>query len=81
MMMASPIAASPAATAMTKTEKTWPVRSPSCLEKATRLMFTALSISSIDIRTVRRFRLTRTPTTPMVKRTNERPTKWARVII
>src|SRR5579872_2138244 len=48
--MARPIAASAAATVSTNIAKTWPTRSCSRTEKATKLMLTASSISSIDIR-------------------------------
>ena len=66
-MSARPIAASPAAIVITKTEKTWPVRSESRREKAMRFRLTAFSISSIDIRTVRKLRRTRTPKNPIAK--------------
>ena len=38
--MARPIAASAAATVRTNSAKTWPVKSPSCAEKATKLRLT-----------------------------------------
>src|SRR5687767_10486632 len=66
MMMASPTAASPAATVMMKMGKIWPFRSEKRKEKATRLMFTALSISSMHIKTVIMLRRTITPTSPTV---------------
>src|SRR6185369_12359159 len=67
MMIARPIAASPAAIVITKIEKICPVRSESLREKAIRFRFTAFNISSIDIRTVRKLRRTSTPMNPIVK--------------
>src|SRR3954471_13036872 len=64
MMMASPTAASPAATVMTKIVKTCPSSDASRYEKATRLMLTALSISSIAISTVIMLRRITTPISP-----------------
>src|SRR5579864_8274277 len=67
--MASPIAASAAATVRTNIAKTWPARSLRLTEKATKLMLTAKSISSIDIRMMMTFlRLRKMPKTPRVKR-------------
>ena len=63
--MASPIAASAAATVSTNIAKTWPARSCSTTEKATKLMLTASSISSIDIMMMMTFlRLRKMPKTP-----------------
>src|ERR1051325_7475903 len=67
MMSASPTAASPAASVITKMVKTWPCRSASRCEKATRLMLTALSISSMHISTVIMLRRAITPTRPIAK--------------
>src|SRR3546814_13315139 len=53
--MARPMAASAAATVRTKSAKICPARSCRWVEKATRLMFTASSISSIDIRMMMTF--------------------------
>src|SRR5690606_22445052 len=67
--IASPIAASAAATVRIKSAKTWPARSPSSAEKATKLMFTASRISSTDIRMMMMFFLLRKiPNTPIVNR-------------
>src|SRR4051794_29167935 len=66
MMMASPTAASPAATVMMKMVKTCPSSEPRREEKATRLMLTALSISSMAISTVIMFRRMITPISPTV---------------
>src|SRR5690606_5363321 len=66
---ASPIAASAAATVRMKNTNTWPPRSPRNAENATKLMFTASSISSMHIRstiTLRRFR--NMPATEMLNR-------------
>src|ERR1051325_9466116 len=67
MMIASPTAASPAATVMMKIVKTCPSSDPRRCENATRLMFTALSISSMHISTVIMLRRMITPTRPMAK--------------
>src|SRR5215813_10356359 len=67
IVRARPIAASPAAIVITKTEKTCPVRSDSRRENAIRFRLTAFIISSTDIRTVRKFRRTRTPRNPIAK--------------
>src|SRR6185369_11711652 len=67
MMMASPTAASPAATVMTKMVKTCPSSEARRCEKATRLMLTALSISSMAISTVIMFRRMTTPIRPTAK--------------
>src|SRR5688572_6712791 len=67
MMIASPTAASPAATVITKIVKTCPSRFPRRWEKATRLMFTAFSISSMHISTVIMLRRTITPMRPTAK--------------
>src|ERR1043165_469592 len=71
MMMASPTAASPAATVMMKMVKICPSSDPRREEKATRLMLTALSISSMAISTVIMFRRMMTPTRPTANRVPE----------
>src|SRR5690606_19778034 len=76
--MASPMAASAAATVSTKSAKTCPTRSPSAAEKATKLMFTASRINSIDIRmTMTFFLLRKMPNTPSVNSTAETVRKCA----
>src|SRR5215210_4949366 len=67
MMIASPTAASAAATVMTNTTNTWPAI-PYTRERATKVRFTALSISSTHMNRMIAFRRVSTPTTPMVKR-------------
>src|SRR5262249_20326757 len=70
IMMPSPTAASAAATTITKKTNTWPLNASfrwcSCqyLAKATKVRFTALSISSIDMKIVMMFRFSRKPITP-----------------
>ena len=59
---------SAAATAITKKTKMCPSIEPCWREKATKLRFTAFSISSIDMKMMSALRRTRTPTTPIVKR-------------
>ena len=66
--IAKPIAASAAATVKTNSVNTWPTRSFMKLEKATRLMFTERSISSIDINKIMTFlRFKKRPKIPMTK--------------
>src|SRR5205807_9021431 len=67
MMIPSPTAASAAASAMMKSAKTCPAASPYNRENATRLMFTAFRISSMDMSTTMTLRLVTTPITPMMK--------------
>src|SRR5256884_9537588 len=67
MMIPSPTAASAAASAMMKSAKTWPATSPYKRENATRLMFTAFRISSMDMSTTITLRRVTTPITPMMK--------------
>jgi hypothetical protein len=67
--MARPIAASAAATVSTRSANTCPTMSPRWVENATRLMLTASSISSIDIKMTMTFlRFTKMPKMPSVKR-------------
>ena len=62
--MASPMAASAAATVRMKNTKTWPVRSAWKYEKATKFMLTDSSISSIAMsRMMTFFRLRKIPAT------------------
>src|SRR5450759_853636 len=67
MMIARPTAASPAATVITKIAKTCPSRDERRWENATRLMFTALSISSTAMSTVIMLRRITTPMRPTAK--------------
>src|SRR4051794_22520147 len=80
--MASPIAASAAATVRTNSAKTWPTISPRWVENATRLMFTASRMSSIDIRmTITFFRFRKMPSTPSVNRMAATVRKWPSPIV
>src|SRR5713226_4293753 len=67
MIIPSPTAASAAASAMMKSAKTCPATSPYNREKATRLMFTAFRISSMDMSTTITLRRVITPIAPMMK--------------
>src|SRR5258708_14115211 len=67
MMIPSATAASAAASAMMNSAKTCPATSPYRREKATRLMFTAFKISSMDMSTTMTLRRVTTPITPMIK--------------
>src|SRR6185369_2239267 len=64
IMMASPTAASAAATIITKKTKIWPFTWCHWWAKVTNERFTALSISSIDMNMVIRLRLIKNPTIP-----------------
>src|SRR6266498_4482282 len=64
IMMASPTAASAAATTITKKTNTCPLNCPHLAAKATNERFTPLSISSIDMKIVMMLRLIRNPVTP-----------------
>ena len=66
--IASPTAASAAATAITKKTKIWPVAFPIKAEKETRERLMEFSISSTDIKIIMALRLTNTPIIPTVKR-------------
>src|SRR5260370_6601339 len=68
MMIPRPTAASAAASAIMKRAKTCPATSPYKRGQATRLMFTALRISSMDMCTTMTLRRVTTPITPMIKR-------------
>ena len=61
MMMASPTAASAAATTITKKTKICPLSACQCAAKATKERFTPLSISSIDMKMVMMLRLIKKP--------------------
>src|SRR5438093_2639447 len=61
MMMASPTAASAAATTITKKTNTCPLSACQCAAKATNDKFTPLSINSMDMKMVIIFRLIRNP--------------------
>src|SRR3954451_12919747 len=71
MMIASPTAASAAATVMTKNTKTCPATPYACA-KAMNVRFTALSISSTHMKMMIALRRVSTPTTPIVNRTAEK---------
>lgn len=68
IIIASPTAASAAATVSTIKTKICPLTSPIKEENEIRVRFIALSISSIHIKMIIAFRLTRTPITPTEKR-------------
>src|SRR5208282_834631 len=68
IMMASPTAASAAATTITKKTNTCPWSACHCAAKATKERFTPLSINSIDIKMVMILRLIRNPVTPQANR-------------
>src|ERR1700693_5185392 len=63
-MMAIPTGASAAATTITKNTNACPERSCHCRLNATNARFTALSMSSMDMKIVMMFRLNTKPTTP-----------------
>src|SRR6187431_1535194 len=71
MMMASPTAASAAATVITNTTKTWPA-APYARENAMNVRFTALSISSTHMKMMIALRRVSTPMTPIAKSAAER---------
>src|SRR5262245_22234775 len=73
---ARPTATSPAATAMVKTAKTWPLMAFSCRLKAMRFRLAAFIISSIDIRMMMALRRVRTPMTPIAKRSRLTTRTW-----
>src|SRR5262245_39126925 len=68
-MMASPTAASAAATAMTKKTITWPSIEPRLRAKATKLRLTAFRRSSMDMKITIRLRRVSTPTVPIANTT------------
>jgi len=67
IIIASPIAASEAATVIIMIAKIWPVAEAKYAEKAIKLIVAELSISSIDMRITIAFFLVKTPTAPMIK--------------
>src|SRR5262249_32995725 len=67
-MIASPTAASAAATAMTKNTITWPSRERRLRASATKLRLTAFSRSSTAMKITMRLRRVSTPTVPMANR-------------
>ena len=67
--IASPTAASAAATVRTKKTKICPLSFPRKLEKETRDKFMAFNISSMHINITMAFLRTRTPTTPILNST------------
>lgn len=67
IIIARPIAASAAATAMIKKTNICPVTSPRNEEKEINDKFMELNINSIDIKIIMAFLLTRTPITPIAK--------------
>src|ERR1700704_746139 len=69
-MMASPTAASAAATAITKNTNTWPP-TPRLWASATNVRLTALSISSTHMKITMALRRNSTPATPSVNSTAE----------
>src|SRR4051794_951884 len=78
MMIASPTAASAAATVMTKNTNTCPATPYACA-KAIKVRFTALSISSTHMKMMIAFRRVSTPTTPMVNSTAEKKSDSASI--
>lgn len=65
IIMARPIAASAAATAIIKNTRTCPVTSPRNEENEIRDKFIELNNNSIDIKIIMAFLLTSTPITPI----------------
>src|ERR1700676_2248287 len=68
MMMPSPTAASAAASVIIKMANTWPSAETTSRENATRLMFTAFSINSMDIKMMMTLRRVTTPMMPIVNK-------------
>src|SRR5436305_6783479 len=79
MMIASPTAASAAATVITKNTKTWPATPYACAN-ATKVRFTALSISSTHMNTMIAFRGISTPNTPIANSTAEKNSASASMV-
>src|SRR5438067_443437 len=67
MMIASPTAASAAATTITKNTNTCPLSRCQCAANATKDRFTPFSINSIEMKIVMMLRLIRNPATPHEK--------------
>ena len=70
IIIASPMAASAAATVIMKNTKIWPFKFPRNDENATNTRLTELSISSMHIKTIIALRRMRTPMTPMINRSS-----------
>ena len=66
IIIASPTAASAAATVITKKTKSWPIEFPKYDENATSVKFAEFSINSTDIKTIIAFLLVNTPVTPTI---------------
>src|SRR6476619_6288814 len=79
MMIASPTAASAAATVITMNTNTCPPM-PYCCAKATKVRFTALSISSTHMNTMIALRRINTPNRPITKSTAEKKRASASII-
>jgi hypothetical protein len=73
IMIARPTAASAAATVITRRTITWPSKDDKLRAMATKLKFTALSISSMHINITIAFLLITTPSTPIVNRMTLKP--------
>ncbi len=68
IIIASPTAASAAATVIMKKTKIWPSIEFSCRENVINARFTAFSINSIHIKITMAFLLIKTPTAPIENR-------------
>lgn len=69
-MIASPIAASAAATVIMKNTNIWPFELPKNDENVTNTRLTEFSISSMLIKTIMALRLNNTPITPIENNNN-----------
>src|SRR3954470_6260894 len=78
-MIASPTAASAAATVITKNTNTWPA-TPYAWANATKLRFTALSISSTHMNTMIALRRISTPNTPIANSAAEKNSASASIL-
>src|SRR3954465_1843397 len=79
MMIARPTAASAAATVITKKTNPGPATPYACAN-ATKLRFTALSISSMHMNTMIALRRISTPNTPIVNSTAEKKSASAGIV-
>src|SRR5512132_2457333 len=79
MMIASPTAASAAATVITKNTNTCPAAPYACAN-ATKVRFTALSISSTHMNTMIAFRRISTPNTPIANSAAEKKRASASIV-
>src|ERR1700750_2899871 len=79
MMIARPTAASAAATVITKKTNTCPATPYACAN-ATKLRFTALSISSTHMNTMMALRRISTPNTPIANSTAEKNSASASIL-